>query len=426
MYYIIMSLAVLPNEIDYKKTLPSLPDGITCTQVVVVPSSGQSFGPQQLITFDLPAMGSLSPSSMYLRYAYEIENATVSSTVKSEIKGTPFYSFFEKNEVTMGSTIVETLSNYGPTNHMITNLTLSGSQKESSVSYGYSPLALIGSVPNGRVCANNEKETLAGPFNCILSACERHVPLSLMPLTRIQLTTSSISSMFTTNSPPTNYKLTNVELVYDMITYPSDVTSQIMQNGPFFIKSQGLTNTGQTLPSGVSGSLELSFNQRFLSVKSLFTMFTGTGTHSLNTIYDSFDPTSSSGDFQYIISTVLYPSRSISMRNKKGLLMDLKHAIGGIHSQDTNNFSITKDEFEKQGDDDTTVEDSAKFYPSVNTEKISSNKTLLSGVSTNGLPIGLRINTSTPTPVAYTVNLITLYDILIEIDPMNRTVDVKK
>lgn len=421
-----MSLAVLPNEIDYKKTLPSLPDGITCTQVVVVPSSGQSFGPNQLITFDLPSVGSMSPPSVYLRYKYEIENATVNADVKSEIKGTPFYSFFEKNETTIGSTIAETLSNYGPTNHTITNLTMSGSQKESSVSYGYSPLTDSGTVPNGRTCVNNETDTLAGPFRFILSSCERHVPLSLMPLVRVQLTTSSISSMFTTVNPPANYKLTNVELVYDMITYPADVTNQIMQNGPFFIKSQGLTNTGQTLPSGVSGSIELSFNQRFLSVKSLFTMFTGTAATSLNTIYDSYDPTSSTGDFQYTISTVLYPSRSISMRNKKGVLMDLKHAIGGIHSQDTNNFSITKEEFEKQGNDTTTALKSAKFILGVNTEKISSNNTLLSGVSTNGLPIGLRINTSTATPVAYTVNLITLYDILIEIDPMNRTVDVKK
>jgi hypothetical protein len=139
----------------------------------------------------------------------------------------------------------------------------------------------------------------------------------------------------------------------------------------------------------------------------------------VNRTYDSVDPTQSSGDIQFSIAGVNYPSKPISTsRNKAGVLMDLKNAIGGIHSLQTNNFSINSAEFAVQGNVATTVSESGKFIVGVNVEKISSNSSLLTGISTEASPINLTITSSTPTAIAHTVNLVLLYDVLIEIDPL--------
>jgi hypothetical protein len=130
-----MSTVVLPKEINYASVLPSLPDGVTNLQIALAPSSGQLYGENSDIIFDLPQSGSLVPSSMYLRYKVALTN---NGAETSSIKGTPVFSFFRRMEVFFGSASQESLINYGETNHMLTNLTLSGSQKMGLPSYGYS------------------------------------------------------------------------------------------------------------------------------------------------------------------------------------------------------------------------------------------------------------------------------------------------
>ena len=106
--------------------------------------------------------------------------------------------------------------------------------------------------------------------------------------------------------------------------------------------------------------------------------------------------------------------------------MELKMSTGGIHARDTNNFSITNGEFSYVGNGTTTVRIPAKFFFGINTEKLSTNGALLTGLSTQSAPIGLRINTSTATAQAHNISLIALYDALIEVDTMSRNATVKQ
>ena len=83
---------VLPREIAYAPSLPALPE-CTNTEIVAAPVNGASFGPGQLIQFDLISKGMLDPASVYLRYKYTLTNG---AGERSGIRGTPVYSFFPK------------------------------------------------------------------------------------------------------------------------------------------------------------------------------------------------------------------------------------------------------------------------------------------------------------------------------------------
>ena len=86
---------VLPKELAYSPSLPSLPECVS-QEVVLSPVNGSKFGPSQLLQYDLIARGFIDPKSIYLRYTCKLTNAV--NTDISYIKGTPVYTFFNKIE----------------------------------------------------------------------------------------------------------------------------------------------------------------------------------------------------------------------------------------------------------------------------------------------------------------------------------------
>ena len=63
-----------------------------------------------------------------------------------------------------------------------------------------------------------------------------------------------------------------------------------------------------------------------------------------------------------------------------------------------------------------------KFYIGTNVEKLSTNGALLTGISSQGSPISVRVAIGTQTAQIHTINLICLYDALLNIDIASRTV----
>jgi hypothetical protein len=427
---------VLPKELAYSPSLPALPECLS-QEVVLAPVNGGSFGPSSLIQFDLVARGFIDPSSLYIRYKVALTNA---ATDTSSLRGTPVYSFFNKLETIFGSSIVESINNYNQVCNMMTNLQMDVAQKYGQQSaYGYS----IGTsnAPSleeldGRACKTAEVFSLSAPLPCILSSAEKLIPAGLMPNIRVQLTTASIAEIFTpfagTNAAPTAYSITNCELCYTMIDFNGDVNELVKGMGDqFYIKSQSFKNMGASLASGVSGSVDLVYNMRLASIKSLFANFCGqTVTRCSNGNFDSIDPTSSNGEMVYTIAGTNYPSRPVStLNNKASFLMELKKAVGALHS-DNYNTSINQVEF---GHTDTSVGTTAttlytcgKFIFSCNTEKLSTSNTILSGISTQSSPISLRISCNTATAQSYNVYLIALYDALIVVQPELRQASVRE
>jgi hypothetical protein len=195
--------------------------------------------------------------------------------------------------------------------------------------------------------------------------------------------------------------------------------------GTFYLKSQSFYNSATNLASGTNGSITIPYNIGFASIKSLFANFSGTTAQSLNKWGDSYDITSTNGDYSFSIAGVQYPQRTLStVLNKAGILQELRKAVGSIYGA-TNSLSINSIEFARVGNDTSTTSEPAKFWVGVSTEKMSSHA-LLTGVSSLGSAILLNINTGTALAQATNINLIINYDALIEIDALNGMVTVKK
>ena len=423
---------VLPKEIAYSPSLPALPECLSQEIVLAPVNGGGPFGPSSLIQFDLVSRGFIDPSSIYLRYKYSLTNT---STDTSTIRGTPVFSFFQKLETIFGSSVVESINNYHQICNMMVNLQQDVAMKYGQQSaYGWS----TGAAPSlqeldARLCVNNESGSFAAPLSCILSQSEKLIPAGLMPNIRIQLTTAPIADVFVSTAAPTNYALSNVELCYTMIDFAGDVNDIVKSMGDtFYVKSSSFKNMGATLSTGISGSSELVYNMRLASIKSLFTSFVGqNATKTVNGIFDSVDPTTnasatSGGELVYNIAGTSFPSRPVStLNNKSAFLMELKKAVGALHSESYNS-SINSLEFGANDASTTTSVLPGKFWFGVNTEKLSSNGALLTGISTQNSPINLRVSTNITTTQSYQVYLTALYDCLITIDPNNRQATIKE
>lgn len=426
---------VLPKEIAYSPSLPSLPE-CNNTEVVLAPVNGATFGPSQLIQIDIPSRGLLDPSSMYVRYKETTFNST-GSAISVGIKSIPLYTFFTKLETIIGSQIVESINNYGQVCAMWCNLTMDMAQK-----YGAQyQLGLSGDSPTTQdgsgsitVSANGSHNiSLAGVLPNILQSAEKLVPLEFMPNVRIQLTTASIAEAFgvTATAPaivlPSNYSISNFELCYNQINFTGNVYDMIRSMGEkFYIKSQSWANMGASVSSGVVGTTELVYNARYSSVKSLFALLCGTSANCMNGVYDSIDLTANNGSYQFSVAGTNYPSRELStINNKAGVMAELRKAVGGLHTG-VNSTSINRTEFSYVDGGSTTLAENGKFIVGVNTEKLSTNNALLTGISTQNSPITFRIQNGNQTTYAYTVYLVALYDILIEVQPDMKNATVKQ
>ena len=421
-------MSVLPREIAYSATKPaSLPKGTSATSVVVVPSNGSSFGENAQLIFDLPSRSYVVPESLYIRY-----KITTGASTGASMRGTPVYTPFQRLETIIGSSVVESITNYNQLCNMLVNCRMNTAQK-----VGYSQALGLGGVStaftfdncNGRAVADaGTNFTVSAPLGSLLSNCDHLYPLKYSPAVRIQLTVDTIANMFS-GTVPASFAITNAELCMDLVDFSQEVdnavASMVDERGKIMIKSQSYLSSGQTLAGSSSGSLEFIYNMRLASIKALLLNQSGTTSNSLNRAFDSLDCTTSNGSFQFYVASLPYPSRPLSTAlNKAGFLTELSCAFGPAHDLLTTNFSINPTEFNHTNNTTTTVAIPAKFYVGVNTERLSSNAIMLSGVSSQNSPISLRIDIGTATTNAQVLQVIALYDAIIEIDVANKQVAV--
>jgi len=432
-------MSVLPKEINYSQRPISLPKNTQCISCVVAPSNGGSFGESQQIQFDLPSRGYLVPDSVYLRY-----KQTYGASTTASIRGVPVYTPIQRLETIIGASVVESITNYNQLMNMLVNCRMNIAQKVgvasgfgiggTNVATAVAPAVLATAFTlanvNGRLLVSAaDNFTVAGPLGCILSNCDTLYPLKFSPAVRIQLTTETIANMCSGGVVPASVALTNLELCFDIIEFNQEVdnavSSMVDERGKIMIKSQSYLSSGQNIVNGSVGSLEYIYNFRLASIKSLFCHLSGTHTNSLNKFLDSLDITNNNGAYQFYIASSPYPPRPIStVLNKSGVLMELSGAFGPAHDLLTSNFGIYPDEFQALNISTTTIAAMGKFYVGVNTERLSSQGVMLSGVSSQNSPISLRIDLNTATTNTQVAQLIALFDAVIEIDVANKQVSV--
>jgi hypothetical protein len=393
-----------------------------------------------LIQFDLPATGYLIPDSMYLRYQY-----VVAATGNSAIKCTPATAPFQRLETIFGSSTVESINNFNQIQNMLVNSSMGISEKYGS-SLGFK--GTLSSVPgneyyDGKILTAAETGSMSFPLkNTLLSNCGKLLPLGMMPNIRVQLTLDSIQNVFSdvttataSNADngvlaqvaftvPTSFTLSNVQLCYRTVVFGEETDSMVKSMGEkIFIKSSSFTNSGSSLGVNSKGTLEIVYNQRLASIKSLYLHSSSTG---LNGIFDSFN-LSAGSEYSFNIGGRVFPPRPITSDNA---LLELKQAIGSLLDK-TNQSSMNPTEFSTILGTNSSLSVPAKFYIGCNTEVLSRYKNmessvLLSGISTQSSPISVRINIPTATPYIATLNLICHYDAIIEIDVSSKSAYVRQ
>jgi hypothetical protein len=417
----------LPNQLDYSQSITELPE---CQnfEVCLTPTTGAgTYAPGGVVRFDFQNRGFIDPSSITLRYKYNITSA-----VNSQMIATPAYTPFLRLETLIGSSVVESINQYNQVAgflYMNTNFDVSMKYgQQSALGYYNATSAPSLEQLDGRVCILNESGTFSAPIIGLLSSSGKLIPAFAMPQISIQLTLDSISNMFTTNVTPTAFTIQNVELCYNMLDFGRSVESSILAMPKLFLKCNSWSNSSASVATATSGSISLVYNQKYASVKAAYVLPTGTSANSLNKWGDSYDMTSSNGDYSIVIAGVSYPQRTLStLNNKTYILQELRRASGNMDDKN-NNLAINTLEFIAQGNDATTNAVPAKFIIGIPLEKIHipNEKAILTGVSTNNSNITVNINTATATAQAHTVNLVLNYDAIIEVDTQTRDARVRQ
>lgn len=422
----------LPKEINYSKT-SSLPKGTSALSCVVSPANGASFGESQQIQFNLPSRSYLVPESIYLRYKIAFTGQTADADVKGAF---PAFTPFQRLETLVGSSVVESISNWHQLANMLMTCKVNYGQKaglayQMGVGLTAGTTAFTFDNMNGHdLIVTTDTYYCAVPVNCLFANADRLIPLKYMPASTIQLTTDTIANMcYAATTLPTGVALTNLELCFDLIDFNSEVddaiASMVDDRGKLMIKSQSYLSSGQTTAQVSSGSLEYIYSMRLASIKSLYLIMSGTHANSINKIFDSLDITTGNGSYQFFVASNPYPSRAIStVLNKAGIMAELSNAFGPAHDLTSTNFSITPAEFLKTNNSTTTIVQPAKFFVGVNTERLSTNAVLLSGVSSQNSPISVRIDIGTQTTNQQVLNLVALFDAIIELDVANKQVQI--
>ena len=436
----------LPSELQYS-SLPSLPSGSQSYEQFSLPVNGASFAVQSgnMLQFDLVSRGFLVPDSVYLSYKYAI-----ASTGKTAIRCTPASAPIQRLETIFGSTTVESISNYNQVYNLMVASTYGVSDKYSNPNLGFKGTdgLIKGSIEymDGRVCAANEVGSSSLPLsNTLLTGANKLIPLGMMPLVRVQLTLDSLSNIFTAAAPaitadtttgtlasdaivfPDSMTLTDVRLCYKIIDFGSEVDEVVKGMGEkIYIKSTSFTNSASVVPTNTSGTIDVVFNQRLASIKSLFLLASSAATSGVNGIFDSFN-LSPRSEYSFNIAGKYYPPRPITVDNAQ---IELRKAVASLYDKNANS-SINALEFSRTIGDTSTFIAPGKFFVGCNTEILSRYKhndssVLLSGVSTQSSPISVRINIPQPMAAQANLSLICMYDALLEIETATKSAYVRQ
>lgn len=426
-------MSTLPKELNYTSKLQALPSNTRTISAVISPNNGSTFKANgDIVSFDVGSRGFLVPNSLYLRYRASFVKATIAGVML----GTPYVTPFSRMEVTIGNNVVETIQNYNQVCNMVTNCKLNYSQKNGVASaFGNIDHATNLPTNNGKnIVAGGttvQNFDMAGPLNCILSNCENLFPLGLAPAVRIQLTTENLLQMFNfTTDPPTDFELSRLELCYDIVEFGPEVDAVVKSmadaNGELIIKSQSYASSTLFMPTGSSGQLEYSFNQRISSIKSIFAHISPTASDATGGArkFSAKDPSDSKGNFQFFIGSEAYPGRPLDAQNKSGTFCELLQSWGNNTSIDSYNMAITPAEYFVSESTTETVATPGKYYIACNVERLCGSA-ILTGISSQLSPISLRMNLPTATTKDNNVTLITLYDALISLNVQTRQASVK-
>lgn len=426
-----MSLA-LPKEI-VPPSLPELPANTNMNSLVVTPSNSSSFGVNDQIILDLPVnRGYMNPNSMYIRYKIAVTNGVTATSMR----GFPVYTPLQQYQMYFGNTLYDQISDYNLVCYDLVQLKMSQSAKVGyayALGYGDSANTPSFDVQAGKTIGAGATTTfsVSAPIPTLLSNAETYIPLFLCPAIRIIFNVDTLANMFVDPSTLSNFTITGFELCFDVVTFDSMVDQSVVQfanpAGNLVIKSSSFATSAQALPSAVSGAYSMNYNFRLGSIKSVFLHSTPVSANITSGKYESVDPTNG-GSIQFDIGGgLLFPPKPLDESSKAGILSELGLALYGnrnLLSAEMGttllNFAYTQISAVAAA---TNIFKPALHIVGCNVERLASSA-LLTGVSSQLAPIGVKLVVATTTTTAQTVRLLCQYDALLEINVASRNIVV--
>jgi hypothetical protein len=435
-------MSSLPKSFKLDDPVPALPEGSSSILMSCRPVSGGAFLPSAVIDVDLGTRGWLDPASLSIRYT---ATTVVPATNPSAMAGTPVYAPIQRLQITANGSTIDTISQYNQVAHVLTQGYLDVAAKFGrQAAYGYTtqPLAAA-SVYNMdcRVSNPNGPDiyTVSAPLPCILSQCEKMLPLFAMGGLRLTFTLDTLANMFATGTMatagsavtyqiPTSCTITNFEVCYSMIDLGQEVEQMVKGMGArLFLKSHSYNNSATSSAAGAIGSLSFVFNQRYSSIRSAYVL---PNQVIGNKWAEIVDLTCGLGDYQLQIGNSAYPQMPLStVNNKAGILQETYRAFQAINS--FGSMAIDSGEFNVLASTALALlnpYEPGKFIVGVNLEKVATaDHVLMSGVSTYNTPINVVINSSAVSGnvLACNINLLLDYDAIIVVDQEAHQVSVR-
>lgn len=442
-----MASMVLPTEINYA-SMPTLPPNTVSSEIVLQPINGATFQPSSMIEIQFPnGEGQyLDPSSLYYRFKIVVtNNGTAASAEGTDYwRGAPAVTAFSRVETYSGSQLLESINEYGVISNDLLSLTMDQSQRYGQqFNLGVSS-TVVNDAANGESSCDyyrigtlgaggSENRYVAFPVLNCLSQAEKLVPLGRMGNVIMRFTMDTAANVIkrTTANADLTYTITNFELCYTSVKFSQEVEQMLYSSGEkIYLKSCGWASSANSIPATTNGQIELSYPLRYASIKSIFAHFSpSVATQGLNGKFDSVALQNTAfgtgqARYQFTIGGVPYPQRELdTLYNPAGIMCELRKAVGGLTSK-TNSMSINTVEFVSREGGTTTASQPARHIVGVNCEMLpSASNALLTGVSSSSSNITFRTLCNVTSLV--TVLLYVNYDLLLEIDPTNRSVIAK-
>lgn len=375
----------------------------------------------------------LIPSSMFAQFTISVDAAAADTNV---LLGLPAASVFDRSDVFINSTSVDTINNYGAVVNMLYNgkVDVAGKMGLSKALGNEFVENAANEVDSRTIAAASGTNTfsVAIPLCNILSLQEKLYPVSAGEA-RIYLTISDILNWSCKNdgsaSTLTNLQVSNFEIHYKAITFDSAtsalIMSQVQPDGNIYLKSESYQSSVANLPAASSSSVGLVFANSLTSIKSLFTQFCRADRFKVN-CGAAYDPQFST--FNYEVAGKNYPQTAYTSTGVAGITLEALEAFNGVmsHAQaascslSANNWRELNDAF---GAD--SFKDLPKAYFAYNCEKLPSS-TALNGISSQNSNIVVRLNIGTATTATSTVVQIFQHDCILKIDPLTGSLTVMR
>ena len=385
----------------------------------------------------------LNGQTMYLTGRLTLSGLSGSALSSYAMLGS-FYSLFSRQVINANGSVLETIESPGELVNLLLNMTMNGAEKVAqSNSLGCANYADTNNIDqtnnigfklgvNSSLYGQGKVQYFAIPIIGVLDAV-KYIPMWNSNID-IELTINSLAKwlvpceVITTLAGTETFTIDNLELVFDSIELTPESFNMVMASYPqkVVLKSQSyVAGTGGL--SQNSGGQDIAINARLQSMKQLFFYF-NQGTALADLTYGGINP--NGNDVVFISNGKYYPQRPIKLTNPADVYMQIQKSFGSIKSY-SHSGAIGKTELLRRDTVDTTSCYNApilsgvagavlvggnKFYLSIDTETINTNKNSLYNGITTGVNSTIRLNVASALSNATTCMYWCCYDVLLEFD----------